>query len=79
LVIVDFGTQSGTEVIYSHISMIFGICKQSNKWGYKLIFVCCLMVFNATYNTSSAISWRSALSVEESGGPGENHRPVASH
>jgi len=27
----------------------------------------------------SAISWRSVLLVEETGGPGENHRPVASH
>jgi len=35
------------------------------------------MVFNATY--ISVISWRSALLVEETGGPGENHRPVASH
>ena len=25
------------------------------------------------------ISWRSVLLVEETGGPGENHRPVASH
>jgi hypothetical protein len=25
------------------------------------------------------ISWRSGLLVEETGGPGENHRPVASH
>jgi len=27
----------------------------------------------------SYISWRSVLLVEETGGPGENHRPVASH
>jgi hypothetical protein len=27
----------------------------------------------------SVISWRSLLLVEETGGPGENHRPVASH
>ena len=37
------------------------------------------MVFNATFNNISDISWRSALLVEEIGGPGENHRPVASH
>ena len=42
------------------------------------LFVC-LMVFSATFNNISAISWRSVLLVEESGGPGENHRPVASH
>ena len=39
----------------------------------------CLMVFNATFNNISVISWRSVVLVEETGGPGENHRPVASH
>jgi len=33
----------------------------------------CLMVFNATFNNISVISWRSVLLVEEIGGPGENH------
>jgi hypothetical protein len=37
------------------------------------------MVFNATFNNISVISWWSVLFVEETGGPGENHRPVASH
>ena len=37
------------------------------------------MVFNATFNNISILSWRSVLMVEESGIPGENHRPVASH
>ena len=32
------------------------------------------MVFNITFNNISAISWRSALLVEETGVPGENHR-----
>jgi hypothetical protein len=31
------------------------------------------MVFNATSNNVSAISWWSVLLVEEIGGPGENH------
>ena len=35
------------------------------------------MVFNATFNNILAISWRSVLLVEETGVPGENHRPVA--
>ena len=39
----------------------------------------CLMVFNATFNTISAISWRSVLLVEETEVPGENHQPAASH
>jgi hypothetical protein len=38
-----------------------------------------VMVLNATFNNISAISWQSDLLVEETGVPGENHRPVASH
>ena len=38
-----------------------------------------VMVFNATFNNISVISWRSVLLVEETGVPGENHQPVASH
>jgi hypothetical protein len=37
------------------------------------------MVLNATFNNMSAILWRSALLVEETGVPGESHRPAASH
>jgi len=37
------------------------------------------MVFNATFNNISVISWRSVLSVKETGVPGGNHRHVASH
>jgi hypothetical protein len=37
------------------------------------------MVFKATFNNISVISWRSVLLVEETGEPGENHRTVASH
>ena len=43
----------------------------------RRLFVC-LVVFNATFNIISVISWRSVLLVEETGGHGENHRPVAS-
>jgi hypothetical protein len=35
------------------------------------------MVFNATFNNISAISWRSVLLVEETRVPGENHRHAA--
>jgi hypothetical protein len=38
-----------------------------------------VMVFNATFNNISVISWRSVLLVEETGVTGENHRPAASH
>ena len=37
------------------------------------------MVFSATFNNSSVISWWSVFLMAENGGPGENHRPAASH
>jgi hypothetical protein len=39
----------------------------------------CFMVFNATFNNISVISWQSVLLVEETGVPEENHRPVTNH
>ena len=33
------------------------------------------MMFNATFNNISVISWRSVTLVEETGEPGENHLP----
>ena len=38
---------------------------------YRLV-----MVFNATFNNASVISWLSVLLVEETGGPGDNQRPT---
>ena len=38
-----------------------------------------VMVFNATFNNISVISWRSVLVVEETGIPVEIHRPAAGH
>ena len=37
------------------------------------------LMFNTTFNNVSVISQRSVLLVKETGGPGENHRPVTSH
>ena len=37
------------------------------------------MVFKVTFNNISVTLWRSVLLVGETGVPGENHRPVASH
>jgi len=38
-----------------------------------------VMVFNATFNNILVISGWSVLLVEETGVPGESHRPTASH
>ena len=45
-------------------------------WWFFLVW---FMVFNATFNNISVISWQSVLLVEETGGPGENQQPAASH
>jgi len=37
-----------------------------------------VLVFNATINNISVTSWMSVLLMDETGLPGENHRPVAS-
>ena len=54
--------------IFSYVSFI----NQSQRVKVRV------MVFNATFNSISAISWQSVLLVGKTGGPGENHRPVAS-
>ena len=67
-------------------SLIFKISQPNSHYtrstklfqSLSLMFVC-LMVFNATFKNISVISWRSVLLVEETEGPGGNHRPVASH
>jgi hypothetical protein len=46
---------------------------------YTVGLFVCLMVFNATFNNISVISWRLVLLVEETGGPGENHQAVSSN
>jgi hypothetical protein len=65
------------------IAGIFKLFLWQTKTAEQIIlFHClliCLMVLNATFNNISAISWRSALLVEETGVPRENHRPVANH
>jgi hypothetical protein len=38
-----------------------------------------VVVFNASFNNISVISWRSDLLGEETRVPAENNRPVASH
>jgi hypothetical protein len=50
----------------------YGTYASESFWGG-------VMVFNVTFNNISVISWRSVLLVEETGVPGENHRPAANH
>ena len=70
------------------IKHVLGINTQIRRQKLFLLYNCfhkmendmvCLVVFHATFNNISVISWRSVLLVDETGGPGENHQPVASH
>ena len=46
----------------------------------KVNYGCCFfMMYNATFNNILVISWQSVLLMEETGVPGENRRPFASH
>jgi hypothetical protein len=47
--------------------------------AYLQVIILVLVWYKATFNNISVISWWSVLLVEETGVPGENHLPVASH
>jgi hypothetical protein len=49
------------------------------NFGSKQSLIDRFIVLNATFDNISIILWRSVLLVEETGVPGENHQPVASH
>jgi uncharacterized membrane protein len=55
------------------------ILKIVSTYGLNSIVHFMVMVFNATFNNISVISWWSVLLVEETRVPGKNHRPVTSH
>ena len=50
------------------------LCQKTLVYGVGVMVR--IMVFNATFNNISAISWMSVLLVEKTGVPGENHRPA---
>ena len=62
----------------SHVPFVVALMKteiiRTRKSNRNIV-----MVFNAPFNNISVISWLSVLLEEETGGPGENHTPVASH
>jgi len=77
--VIGFTTTSAISA-YHHQRCEFKSCSWLGVLDTTL-YAClfCLMALNATFNNISVISWQSVLLVEETGGPGENHRPVASH
>jgi hypothetical protein len=57
------------------VGQLFFLIYRKNVTMFLFVY---LMVFNATFNNISVISFQSVL-LEETGGRGENHRTVASH
>ena len=69
-------------LLYNSFSYYFTFVKKKllmSKTMLYLSWVVRVMMFNATFNNISVISWWSVLLVEETGLPGENHRPATSH
>jgi hypothetical protein len=64
------------QIVNKTPNLIFKKYEHLNSWVRVKVRV---VVFNATFNNISVISWQSVLLVEETGLPGENYRPVASH
>jgi hypothetical protein len=64
--------------IHTRYSVVF-YCRYQHVYTWTQFILVCFMVFNSNFNNIPAISWRSVLLVEETRGPGKNHRPVASH
>jgi len=63
--------------------------KENRTWNSEYIYTgdrsfglglrVMVMVFNATFNNTSVMSWRPVLLVEKTGVHEENHRSAASH
>jgi energy-coupling factor transporter transmembrane protein EcfT len=68
--------------IYTFITfqnVLYCFCMHSKNLISTGWFMVWFMMINATFNNILTISWQSVLLAEETGVPGENHRPVASH
>jgi hypothetical protein len=66
--------QATTQIRFNQLGIPINTAQSSSTciWGWG-------MVFNATFNNISVISWRSALLVEETGVPTENDRTAVSY
>jgi hypothetical protein len=60
---------------YLQIINVVGALKYYS-YSYKSVSCVRVMVFNVTFNNILVISWRSVLLMDETGVPGENHRPA---
>ena len=74
-------TEIWQRLFYTYMYKMYAILKRIRLLPANLFtsLLLSFMVLNTTFNNISVIQWRSVLLVEETGGPGENNRPVASH
>ena len=68
----DITTKRNNHMVSSNL--FFSLNDDYSNW---LVWFCCFIVFKATFNDISVISWQSVLFLVVE--TGENHRPVASH
>jgi hypothetical protein len=61
------------------IALSILIWSTDSAWYFQALLIICFFLWCLTFNNISVISWRSVLLMEETGEPGENHWPVASH
>jgi len=76
----SLGTLNCMDVLYYPPPLASGnITHPCNSRYLGILMAYAFMVSNTTFNNISVIMWRSVLLAEETGGSGENHRPVACH
>ena len=79
---INYSPQSNLECQLNMFPRAYRICQtflDILDYCIGINMVGWFMVFNATFNNISVISWRSVLLVEDTGVTEENHRPVVSY
>ena len=71
-----YSTYRKTLTLFEPLTNFYHLKIDSTSTWMGLVW---FMVFNATSNDISVVSWRSVLLLKEIRVPVENHRPVASH
>ena len=78
---VDIKKPEGLDIVRKMCSRADVLIEPFRPGSVSCAIIFRFMVFNATFNNISLISWLSVLLVEETRGrvSKENHRPVTSH
>ena len=71
----DYSKTSSSNILHAKSSELTRNAPFGSVVAFRRIRI---MVFNATFNNISVISWWSVVLMDETGVPGENHRPAAS-